>query len=127
MIYLFALLLFLSAPRLTSAFTAMLTGAEVTVTLFEPAANADGSVLTDLAKIRIYHDTSGSMQMEKEIAASGPSGGATGSVAVSVPVIEGQEKIITFQATAVDTSGNESKPSEKVSVRVDRLAPAPPR
>jgi hypothetical protein len=67
------------------------------------------------------------MQVEKEVDASSHTGGAERSTVITVPIGKGQEKIISFYATALDESGNESIPSEIVCVRIDRLAPAPPQ
>ena len=120
------LLLLMLLPVMAWGFTATQTGAEVTLTWYEPTTNTDGSPLNDLAKIRVYDNYSGVMTMVKEVNASGPTGGSTESTTVTVPVTAGQEKNVIFYVTAVDDDGNESPPSNTKTVNIDRLAPASP-
>lgn len=55
-----------------------------------------------------------------------PDAPATLSTSYTFVAPAGAETTRWFKVTAIDTSGNESAPSEAVSVTVDNLAPAPP-
>jgi hypothetical protein len=113
-------------PVMAWGFNAVPTGTEVTLTWQEPSYNTDGTPLTDLAKIRVYDNHTGVTSMTKEVPASGPTGGATGSTIVTVPVVAGQERTVIFYLTAVDDDGNESPPSNTKTVNIDKLSPAAP-
>jgi hypothetical protein len=104
------------------------SGVTVSVTYKEPVTSADGSPLTDLKLCSVYYQftDSDTAVRAKDINASSATGGGNVSYSFSVPVAEGVEKDVDFWATCSDTSGNESKNSNVVRLRIDRLAPSPP-
>jgi len=103
------------------------TGTNVESSYTEPTVNEDGSPLSDLAKTTIYYDLGAGQVKALDVPASSPTGGGQISQTVTVPIVSGQEANVKFWATATDTSGNESAPSNSVTVRIDRLAPGPPQ
>ena len=109
------------------AFTVTLTGAMVRVEYTEPIDNEDGSITNDLNHCELFYDVGAGAVKGMDIPASSPAGGADMSASLEIPVISGQEVDVKFWLTAVDLSGNSSKPSELFFVRIDRLAPNPPR
>lgn len=136
LIFLSVLLWFLF-PISGHALTVTVNGVEVTVTYTEPTENkCDPAVgcstpapLQDLSHTNVYFElaSGGGPQKQPDIPASTTAGGGPVSTTVTVPILEGQEDDVTFWATATDTSGNESDPSNSVVRRFDRLAPAPPK
>jgi hypothetical protein len=104
------------------------SGVVVNVSYKEPVTNTDGSPLTDLKLCSVYYQFSDSdaAVRAKDINASSLTGGGNVSDSFSVPVAEGVEKDVDFWATCSDTSGNESKKSDVVRLRIDRLAPSSP-
>jgi hypothetical protein len=112
----------------SSAFIATPTATEVTVEYDEPVTNADGTPLQDLKETRIYYQMgSAAPTLAVTVPATALTGGGHIVQKVAVPVGPNQEADVVFWATAVDTSGNESVRSSSVTVRIDRLPPAPPR
>jgi hypothetical protein len=101
-----------------SAITAIPTATEITLSYDEPTTNADGTPLTDFDHVNIYQD--GIKLSTTSPATSANGGGKSVQVKITINAIG---KVVSFFATAVDTSGNESIPSN--TVIVDRLAPAP--
>ena len=113
------------APAWAIDFT--VTGASVTATYTEPTTNADLTLLTDLAKTNVYYQLPGGVPVKgPDVAASRPQGGGAISTQVTVPIVAGQDVVVTFWATATDTSANESARSTEVQRRIDRLAPGAP-
>lgn len=93
----------------------------------EPSLNKDGSPLRDLKETRAYARVgSGPASVVKIQPASSLTGGANVQVDAVLPVLEDQEADVACWTTAVDLVGNESVPSNVVTVRIDRLAPANP-
>lgn len=101
-------------------------GTQVNAIYTEPTQNADGSALTDLHHTSIYYDTGAGPVNVVDLPASLNTGGGSREYSFIVPVNDGQEAEVVFYATATDTSGNTSAPSEPITLRIDRLAPAPP-
>lgn len=118
-------LLLVAIPAWAIDFT--VTGASVTATYTEPTTNADATPLTDLAKTNVYYQLPGGTPVKgPDVPASRPQGGGAISTQVTVPVIAGQDVLVTFWATATDTAANESARSTEVQRRIDRLAPGAP-
>lgn len=117
------LLLFLLVAETAFALTLTETGAELTVEYDEPSTNWDLTPLTDLLKTNVYVDG----VKQADIPAILSSGGGHILTKVSVLVNKGEEKVITVYATATDISGNESSPSDSVTIKIDRKPPSPPR
>jgi hypothetical protein len=125
---LIVLVLILGLVSGASAFVATPTATEVMVEYDEPVTNADGTPLQDLKETRIYYQMgSAAPTLAATVPATAPTGGGHIAQKVAVPVGPNQEADVTFWATAVDTSGNESVRSSTATVRIDRLPPAPPR
>lgn len=105
------------------------TATEVLAQCDEPTTNVDGSPCDDLAFIRFYYRKSAAETpvMALQVNASSPSGGGHVTARFQVPVAQDEQALVQFWATAVDTTGNESDPSEVKTVRIDRLRPSPPR
>ena len=116
-----------AAPAL--AVNVTVQGAQVELSYEEPSTNADGSALLDLAKTISYFSKlpDGQPQRCIESPASAPTGGGVIRAVCLVPVAHGQEVDVRFTVTAMDTSGNESGPSDPVDKRIDFLAPSAPR
>lgn len=124
-ILLLVLMVVLATPAWAIDFT--VTGASVTATYREPTTNADATPLTDLAKTNVYYQLPGGSPVRgPDVPASNPQGGGTITTQVTVPVVAGQDAIVTFWATATDTGTNESVRSAEVQKRIDRLAPLAP-
>ena len=103
------------------------SGAVVNATYTEPTTNADGSPLIDLASTSVWFQIPGQASVKgPTVPASSSVGGGAINTTVTVPIVAGQEANVGFWATAIDLSANESAPSPKVTLRIDRLAPAPP-
>lgn len=96
-----------------------------TVTFDEPSTNTDGSPLTDLASHRVYRGQSpGNYTEHYDVPASGPNGGQTVTNQIPDPTSYGT---YYYAATSLDSSGNESSPSNEVRHDFfDRVAPAAP-
>ncbi len=104
------------------------SGVVVSFSYVEPSTNEDGSILFDLDKCTAWYnlnDGSGDL-LGKVIPASSPAGGQLIEGSFEVPVVAGVERDVDFWATCLDKSGNESKKSNIIRVRIDRLAPSPP-
>jgi hypothetical protein len=105
------------------------SGVVVSFSYKEPVTNEDGSALTDLAFCTVLYDLndgSGSHSGSK-VNASSVSGGQVESGSFEIPVSAGQERDVDFWATCTDKSGNESKKSSVVRLRIDRLSPSAPQ
>ena len=111
------------------AFTATPTGTEVVVKYTEPTTNADGSPLVDLAKTKIYWVIVGSTTpaVTIDVTATKATGGGIISQTLILPIAANKEADVQIWATATYKSGNESGPSVKEAVRVDRLPPGEPK
>lgn len=124
--------IFLADCHFAFAFTVTPTGTEATVEYQEPNTNADGSALNDLNHTTIYFSTDedgeGTELLEVPATSSAGNGQITKQVVIpALDVPEGEETVVFVWATASDKNGNESVPSEKVSITVDRLAPGAPK
>jgi hypothetical protein len=120
----------LLGPASSWAVDAKISGVELTVSYEEPRVNVDRSELKDLQKTTVYWHWKGnpkSVTKAAEVPATRPGGGGTVSVKVTIPVRPQQEREVTLYTTASDQKGNESAPSNEVTLRIDRLPPAPPR
>jgi hypothetical protein len=107
-----------------------ITGVELTVSYEEPRINADRSALGDLKKTTVYwhwKGKTGEVTRAADVPASKPGGGGTVSVKIVIPVGQNEEREVTIYTTASDAKGNESARSNEVTLRIDRLPPAPPR
>lgn len=98
----------------------------VTVTYTEPTQNVDGSSITDLEKTVIYYNMGEGEVTAMEITATASTGGGIINQQIPVNVGENQEINITFYSRAFDSSGNQSGDSNRSTIRIDRLPPAPP-
>jgi hypothetical protein len=105
---------------------AVVVGAEIEVTYTEPTQNADNSPIQDLDHTSIYADGGSGANKMLDVPASSPNGGGAVIQRISVPVSDGQEADVSIWATAFDGSGNESAQGTVVTIRIDKLAPAPP-
>ena len=103
-----------------------LHGTELTLEYQEPTANEDGSGLTDLSHTSIFYDMGKGPVNVVDLPAALNTGGGAVSYSFTVPVLDKQENNVAIWATATDTSGNSSAPSEPLNIRIDRLAPNPP-
>lgn len=108
------------------ALTASPVGTEVSVEYTEPSTNNDGSPLIDLDHTTVYYDIGSGAVEANQVPASSPSGGATITTSITIPVSIDQEVDADVWATASDEVPNESLPSNTVVVPIDRLAPASP-
>ncbi len=122
-------LLSLAIVGMASAFEATVTGVNITVNYQEPNVNADipPTPLTDLDHTSIYYNMGLGDVRVKDVPATAPTGNGNITTSFEVPITVGMEKFVDIWATAWDGSFNESAKSNIVRVRVDRLAPAPPR
>ena len=94
-------LTFTTAPRVVST--------AITVQVTEPATNADGTPLADLAELRPYYRIDGGPEQSAPAwPATSPTGGRTVQHAFAVPVDRGT---IEVRIAAADFSGNESAKS----------------
>ena len=115
-----------ASPAVAIDFT--VTGAVVTATYTEPTTNANATPLTDLAKTNVYYQLPGGTPVKgPDVSASRLLGGGIITTTVTVPVVAGQDLVVTFWATATDTAANESARSTEVQRRIDRLAPGAPQ
>ena len=120
---LFAILM--ATPAWAIEFT--VTGTSVTAIYTQPTTNADATPLADLAKTNVYNQLSGGTPVKgPDVPATKATGGGAITTQVTVPVVVGQDLVVTFWATATDTVQNESARSAEVQKRIDRLAPAAP-
>lgn len=109
------------------------TGSNVQAVYKEPTENEPddaGNVtpLTDLSKTSIKFQISGEAEtVAKEVPASAPTGGGDVNETITIPAL-GDRKLVSVDlwATATDLVGNESVPSEKTTLTLDRLAPKAP-
>lgn len=102
------------------------TGSNIKAQFTEPTTNADGSPLTDLAKVEVVADWGAGEQLVGSVDASAPTGGGAGEVDFTVPVVEGSQMTVSAKAFAIDLLGNKSLPSATQTLTIDLLAPAPP-
>jgi len=119
-------ILFLAIVALFSFSFNVVAQETMTITL---GWDADLSVIEpDLQDYNIYYkldaDTGFTFHDTVRIDRSSTETRMTSQVPLTVPT--GYEGNICFYVTAVDTSQNESKPSEEVCVRYDKTPPAPP-
>jgi hypothetical protein len=105
---------------------AVVVGVEIEVIYNEPTQNADGSPIQDLDHTTIYADGGAGPNKMIDVPASSVNGGGLVVQRISSPVADGQEADVTVWATAFDGSGNESAQGTVVTIRIDKLAPAPP-
>lgn len=101
-------------------------GTQIDVEYNEPTQNTDNSPVTDLHHTSIYYDMGSGPVLVVELPASLNTGGSLVQYSFIVPVTANQEANVNFWATASDSSGNESAPSEVITLRIDRLAPKAP-
>lgn len=104
----------------------LIHGTQIEAEYTEPTLNEDNSPLTDLHHTSIYYDIGSGPVLVIELPASLNTGGNLVQYSFIVPVTANQEATVNFWATATDSSGNESAPSEAVTLRIDRLAPKAP-
>jgi hypothetical protein len=93
----------------------------------EPTTNADGSALTDLATVRFYfkHADGSDWVPPVDVPASASTGGGQHTTVLTTTIPDGQVETGMAQATAVDTSGNESAVIQQ-PVLVDAQSPSAP-
>lgn len=121
-------LLFAASPSTGYTLTATLSGFDVQLHYNEPTTNSDNSPLVDLDHTTVWYDAGAGIIKGVDVPATSLTGGGLNvSATVSVPIAVGQEKDVIFWVTAFDKTGNESIRSNTVTVRLDRLAPAPPQ
>jgi hypothetical protein len=82
------------------------------ITFQEPATNADGTPLRDLASNRVYYLVDSGPEQAVVVPASNPAGGQMRTVVLTVPFNTG---ILTVTATSIDTQGQESARSTAAS------------
>jgi len=110
----------------------VMTGSNVEATYIEPVNNEPddaGNItpLTDLGKTTIKFQVQGSADITTtDVPATAPTGGGSIDQTVVVPALGQKQASVDFWATATDTSGNESVPSAKTTLSIDKLAPMPP-
>ena len=104
----------------------LIHGTQIDVEYTEPSLNTDDTPVSDLHHTSIFYDLGAGPVLVIELLASLNTGGGLISYSFIVPVVAGQEANVNFWATASDSSGNESAPSEVVTLRIDRLAPKAP-
>lgn len=88
----------------------------------EPTTNADGTPLTDLAKVLVYYDMGTGGYLAQEIKASSMTGGSEIEFDIMIPVdkrIQGVK--VALYAVAVDIHGNESEESNTISVEFGEI------
>ena len=126
-----AMIVAFAAPAMAIDFT--VTGATLAVTYTEPSQNACGApsptcpALTDLSHTNVYVQVgSGPEIKQANIPATAAVGGGVINTTVTVPIVAGQEAIVTISATGTDLSDNESVKSASVTKKVDRLSPGSP-
>lgn len=103
-------------------------GVELTLTYIEPTQNEDNSQLDDLHHTSIYYslDAGTTAVHVIDLPASLMTGGGEIAYSFSAPVLPGQSVDMLIWATATDASDNTSAPSERLTKRIDRIAPKPP-
>lgn len=101
-------------------------GVQLRVEYQEPTDNADGSVLDDLQHTSVFYDIGGGPVNVVDYPASLAAGGLTVIYDFVVPVLPGDKRNVTVFATATDTSGNTSAPSDSISILIDRRIPNRP-
>lgn len=101
-------------------------GAEVTLEYTEPSTNTDGSALDDLHHTSIFYDIGTGAVNVIDLPASLMTGGGVKSYTFTIPVLKGEMKSVSIFATASDTSGETSDPSEPIITVIDRRVPSPP-
>jgi len=92
--------------------------------------NDDGvnTPLEDLAKTSIkFQVVGGDVVVAKEVPATALTGGGDVVESFVIPALEKKQATVDLWLTATDLVGNESVPSEKTTLSVDRLAPLPPQ
>jgi hypothetical protein len=105
---------------------ASLDSGSFTVAYQEPVANADGTVLDDLAHTTIYYSLDGGARIKAmDIPASATGGGGNIQQAFVIDGLGSQvDVLITY--TATDISGNESLEFVESIIRIDKVAPGAP-
>ena len=98
--------------------TVPVMAASVTLMWEAPTLNEDGSPLTDLAGYRLFRgDVSGTYPVSVDV----------GNITIySWDVGEQEGNTLFFNATAYDTSGNESVYNGEVNLTFPMIAPSPP-
>lgn len=119
----FLALLFVTLLPLTSY--AIQTGT-VTLHYDEPVSNADGSSLTDLHHVTIYYFANNVPVKSVDVPATALTGGGTNVTATAPYSVADGIVSVSFYATAVDTSGNESARSNVVKKSIVITKPRAP-
>ena len=120
----------LLSPYVSHSFEVSLTGVSLQVEYTEPEVNDDESVLGDLEYTTVKwksNGDSGVFSGSTSFPASSVGGGGVIEAEIKLPVLEGEEVILEFWATATDDAGNEGIDSEHVVKEIDKLAPGPPK
>ena len=99
------LILLLFVPLVANADTQ-----QAHLTAVEPVENTDGSALTDLAGINVYHYRQGAGP-DSITVINYPASAATGGGAFVADIAAGNSFTQMFYVTAVTTDGRESEPS----------------
>lgn len=102
------------------------TGVELILEYTEPTDNTDGSLIDDLHHTSIFYDLGAGPVNVVDLPATLNTGGGAISYSALIPVLPGEIKDATIFATATDTIGETSDPSEPLVVRLDRRVPKPP-
>lgn len=93
----------------------------------EPAVDADGGQLIDLAYTNVYYRIGTSPAVRgPQVPATSPAGGGLIDTSLLVPVASNQRVTIAFWVTATDLVGIESAPTSTITLVVDRVAPGVP-
>ena len=109
------------------------TGSNIQAKYTEPTQNEpdDTGTLTpliDLGKTTIKFQVQGDPDavVAKDVPASAATGGGAVDETFTVPALDKKQVSIDFWATATDIVGNESQPSVKTTLSIDKLAPQAP-
>jgi len=125
--FLTTLILVLGLAQAGWALTLTLEGSIVGVSYEEPSTNKNGTSLTDLAHTTIYYDLGDGPVRGPDVFGASLAGGGSIISSILIPVLEDMEADVDIWITATDTSSNESGESARKTIRIDRLAPAPPQ
>lgn len=101
-------------------------GVEVILEYTEPLNNTDGSAVDDLHHTSIYYDMGAGPVNVVDLPASLNTGGGAISYAFIIPVLRDEIRQVSIWATATDTIGETSDPSEPLTLSLDRRVPSPP-
>lgn len=93
----------------------------------EPAVDADGGPIIDLAYTNVYYKIGSSPAVRgPQVPATSPAGGGVIDTTLLVPVAANQRVTIAFWVTATDLVGIESAPTQTINLTIDRVAPGAP-